>query len=149
MIAGAIEMSDPKTPYQILGEDGIKELAAAFYDAMDTLPEAAHIRAMHKANLDEIKSKLAAYLTGWMGGPPVYLAMTGTVCLTEPHAPYAIGPKERDQWLLCMEIALERIGASEELKEMLKLPMFRIADTVRNRDSSERRPRDPNVIAIG
>ena len=139
----------PQTPYEILGQDGVKALASAFYDAMNELPLAADIRAMHAENLDDIKRKLAAYLTGWMGGPPVYLAMTGTVCLTEPHEPYVIGPKERDQWLACMDEALTRIDASDELREMLKEPMFRIADTVRNSDSSEPKPRDPNIIAIG
>jgi hemoglobin len=138
-----------QTPYEILGDDGIRALADAFYEAMDSLPQAAEIRAMHAANLDDIKRKLAAYLTGWMGGPPVYLALKGTVCLTDPHAPYHIGPEERDQWLLCMDEALERIGASDELKAMLKEPMYRIADTVRNQESSERKPRDPNIIAVG
>lgn len=138
-----------QTPYEILGDEGIRALADAFYEAMDSLPQAAEIRAMHAANLDDIKRKLAAYLTGWMGGPPVYLALKGTVCLTDPHAPYHIGPKERDQWLLCMDEALQRIGASDELKAMLKEPMFRVADTVRNQESSERKPRDPNIIAVG
>ena len=78
--------------------------------------------------------------------------MTGTVCLTDPHEPYAIGPKARDQWLLCMDKALERIGASDELKEMLKEPMFLVADTVRNQDHDgpkPEEPRDPNIIAVG
>ncbi len=139
----------PQSPYQILGDEGIAKLVDAFYDAMDELPEATTIRAMHKDNLDAVRKKLRNYLTGWMGGPPIYQMVTGTVCLTEPHAPYAIGPKERDQWLFCMDTALERIGASDELKAMLKIPMFQIADTVRNRDSSEPRLRDPNIIAVG
>ena len=138
-----------QTPYEILGEEGVRQLADAFYEAMDRLPQAEAIRAMHAENLDEIKKKLATYLTGWMGGPPVYLAINGTVCLTDPHAPYRIGPKERDQWLLCMDAALEDIGASEELKQMLKEPMFRVADTVRNAETSDPKPRDPNIIAIG
>jgi hemoglobin len=140
------------TPYEILGQEGVRALAEAFYDVMDELPQAADVRAMHAENLETIKRKLTAYLTGWMGGPPVYQAMTGTVCLTEPHEPYAIGPKERDQWLLCMNEALERTGASDELKEMLKIPMFQIADTVRNQDDSSpkvEKPRDPNIIAVG
>jgi hemoglobin len=140
------------TPYEILGQDGVKALANAFYDAMDELPQAAEIRAMHAENLDNIKRMLAAYLTGWMGGPPVYQALKGTVCLTEPHEPYTIGPRERDQWLLCMDEALFRIGASDELKAMLKEPMFRVADTVRNQDHSgpkPAQPRDPNIIAVG
>ena len=141
-----------RTPYEILGQEGVRALADAFYDAMDELPQAARIRAMHADNLDSIKRMLAAYLTGWLGGPPVYQAMKGTVCLTEPHAPYPIGPEERDQWLLCMDAALARTGASDELKAMLKEPLFRVADTVRNQDHSGPRPskpRDPNIIAVG
>ena len=98
-----------QSPYQILGEEGIGELVDAFYDAMEELPDAARIRAMHKTDLSEVRGKLKDYLTGWMGGPPLYHRKTGTVCLTDPHEPYAIGPRERDQWLLCMERALEEV----------------------------------------
>ena len=136
------------TPYEILGQDGVKALADAFYDVMDELPQAAEIRAMHAENLDSIKRMLTAYLTGWMGGPPVYLAMKGTVCLTEPHEPYRIGPKERDQWLACMDEALERIDASDELKKMLKDPMYQVAETVRNCDDSTPRNHGPDIIAV-
>ena len=143
------ENSAPQTPYEILGDQGIKDLVKAFYEIMDTDPEAAEIRAMHAEDLSPVRSKLVSYLVGWMGGPPVYLAVTGTVCLTDPHAAYHIGPRQRDQWLMCMDKALERIGASAELKEMLRLPMQHVADTVRNQDESDPAPRDPNIIAVG
>ena len=143
-------MSEPaSTPYQILGEDGIRDLTEAFYDIMDSLPEAAGIRAMHARDLSPMKEKLAEYLTGWMGGPPRYADKYGTVCMTEPHEPYHIGPEERDQWLLCMDKALERIDASEELVAMLKNPMFRIADAVRNREGPSAAASDDNIIAAG
>lgn len=121
----------PQTPYQLLGDDGVRLLADALYETMNELPEAQPIRAMHGANLDEIKQKLYEYLSGWLGGPHLYHQKYGTVCLSKPHARYAIGEAERDQWLLCMQNALERIDASEELKQMLKEPLFRIADTLR------------------
>jgi hemoglobin len=139
----------PQTPYQILGEDGIRQLSNAFYDIMDTLPEAAGIRAMHAQDLSPMKEKLAEYLTGWMGGPPRYADKYGTVCMTTPHEPYHIGPEERDQWLLCMDRALEQTGASEELIEMLKVPIFRIADAVRNKEGPSSAATNPNVIAAG
>jgi hemoglobin len=142
-------MTTAQTPYQILGDEGIRALTSAFYDIMDELPEAAGIRAMHARDLAPMKEKLAEYLIGWMGGPPVYAEKYGSVCMTEPHAPYWIGPDERDQWLLCMDRALDRIEASDELREMLRIPMQRIADAVRNRDTSERATRDPDVIASG
>ncbi len=123
-----------KTPYEILGEEGVRRLADTFYEVMDELPQAETIRKMHADSLVEIKQKLFEYLSGWMGGPALYAKRTGSVCLTKPHAPYAIGPDERDQWLRCFEVALERVGASDELKQMLKTPIFRVADAVRNRD---------------
>jgi len=139
----------PQTPYQILGEDGIRELCDRFYDIVDTLPEAAGIRAMHAADLSPMKAKLADYLTGWMGGPPLYASKYGSVCMTTPHEPYHIGPAERDQWLLCMDKALEETGASGELVEMLKIPLFRIADAVRNREAPSSAATNPDVIAAG
>ena len=140
-----------QTPYQLLGEDGIRQLASAFYDIMDEAHEAAGIRRMHKEDLNPMKEKLFEYLLSWMGGPPVYQEKYGTMCMTEPHEPYAIGPDERDQWLLCMDQALERINASEEVKEMLKEPMFRVADAIRNRDVSpdKRKAEDASIIAVG
>ena len=138
-----------QTPYQILGEEGIRELSNAFYDSMASRPEAAGLRAMHASDLSPMKQKLAEYLTGWMGGPPLYVDKYGTVCMTSPHEPYHIGPEERDQWLLCMDKALEQIGASPELVEMLKVPMFRIADAIRNKEGPSSAATNPNVIAAG
>jgi hemoglobin len=123
-------------PYELLGgEQGVRRLAEVFYDVMDELTEADDIRKMHAANLGEIKEKLYEYLSGWLGGPPLYADKHG-VCLTKPHKPYAIGPAERDQWLLCMDEALNRVGASTEVKAMLKGPMYAIADAIRNTDGN-------------
>ncbi|MEP5837512.1 MAG: group II truncated hemoglobin [Marinobacter sp.] len=127
-------MSQYQTPYEALGETGIRELTGVFYDLMDELPEVAGIRAMHAADLGPMKEKLAEYLIGWMGGPPLYANKYGSVCMTTPHQPYAIGAAERDQWLLCMNRALEQVAADDELKAMLREPLFQVADMVRNRD---------------
>lgn len=142
-------MQQAQTPFQLLGEQGVRDLCDAFYDSMDTLPEAAGLRAMHARDLAPMKDKLALYLSGWMGGPPLYAQKYGTVCMTTPHEPFHIGPAERDQWLLCMDSALDRIGASEELVEMLKIPLFRIADAVRNREGPSAAAIDSNIIAAG
>ena len=138
------------TPYQILGGEGITQLCDAFYQTMEEAHQAAGIIRMHADDLAPVKVKLMEYLTDWMGGPPIYQQKYGTVCLTEPHAEYAIGPKETAQWLFCMDQALEKIGASDELKEMLKVPLERVANAVQNRDVSvgDSMDRDPNLIAI-
>lgn len=140
-------MNNANTPYELLGEEGIRALASAFYDALEAMPEVADIRCMHAQDLGPMKEKLAEYLIGWMGGPPIYAQKYGSVCMTTPHKPFAIGPRERDQWLLCMEKALDTINASEELRAMLKEPVYRIADAVRNREISSSTQNDPNIIA--
>lgn len=122
------------TPYNLIGgENGVRKLAREFYDVMSSRSEAKTIREMHAPDLSVIEDKLYMFLSGWMGGPDLYYEKYGTVCLTNPHANYAIGNNERDQWLDCMDQALDKIGASDELKAMLRQPMFNIADLVKNR----------------
>ena len=69
--------------------------------------------------------------------------------MTTPHEPFHIGPEERDQWLLCMDKALVQTGASEQLVNMLKVPMFRIADAIRNKEGPSSAASNPNIIAAG
>lgn len=137
-----------RTPYQILGEDGIKALSQTFYDVMDELPQAENIRKMHAENMDMIKQKLAEWLTEWMGGPSHYSEKYGSLCLTDSHKPYPIGSAEQDQWLECMTEALERIGAEDELKAMLKTPFYQVTETLINRKTSEPVEHDPNRISM-
>lgn len=141
-------MNNYQTPYQALGEDRIRAICDTFYDLMDTLPEVADIRRMHAQDLTPMKEKLGDYLVGWMGGPPIYADKHGTVCMTTPHENYAIGPRERDQWLLCMDKALDTLAVEDEVREMLKTPLYRVADAVRNREQSITN-NDPDIIAIG
>lgn len=123
------------TPYELLGgEPGVRQLADEFYQVMSQRKEASGIRKMHSANLSPIKEKLFMFLSGWMGGPDLYLQKHGTICLSSPHAAYSIGRDERDQWLACMDEALLNIDASDELREMLKEPMFQLAEVMRNAD---------------
>ena len=116
------------TPYELIGkEDGVKNLASAFYESMDELEEAAEVRQMHAKNLDLIKLKLFEYLNGWLGGPHLYKDKYGTICLTEPHQPYPIGEEQRDQWIACWELALEKVDAPTDFREMTKEPIGRMA----------------------
>ena len=55
----------------------IEQLVERFYALMDTLPEAATIRAMHAADLHDTQQVLAAYLAEWMGGPRAYSTTRG------------------------------------------------------------------------
>jgi hemoglobin len=49
------------------------------------------------------------------------------------HLPFAIGLRERDQWLACMEQAMVEQGVAEGLRHKLQQAFFQTADWMRNR----------------
>lgn len=124
-----------ESPYEQIGrEAGVLRLVERFYDLMSELPEARTIRAMHAEDLSPMVDKLTVFLTGWMGGPEHYRERFGPVVIPAAHDPYPIGPAERDAWVLCMMRALDDVGASEELIEMLRQPFWQMADMCRTQD---------------
>ena len=57
------------TLYEAIGGDAtIRKLVRRFYELMDTLPEARHVRATHPPSLANAEEKLYEYLTGYLGG---------------------------------------------------------------------------------
>ncbi|MCX7099408.1 MAG: group II truncated hemoglobin [Methylococcales bacterium] len=116
------------TPYgHIGGEQAIHNLVERFYFYMDTLPEAQGIRAMHQADLSTAKSKLFKYLSGWLGGPDLFVQEFGHPMLRARHLGFAIGESERDQWLLCMNKALDEMTMNPLLKTNLQTALQQLA----------------------
>ena len=100
------------TPYELIGgEPAVKQLVHRFYELMDELPEAYAVRQLHPESLAGSEEMLFEYLSGWLGGPNLYIEKKGHPRLRMRHAPYAIGARERDEWMLCMTQALtEQVG---------------------------------------
>lgn len=121
------------TPYELIGGDaGIRTLVDRFYDLMDSAPEAATVRRLHAASLKASRDKLHLYLTGWTGGPPVYVEKYGHPRLRARHLPFAISSRERDEWLWCMDRALDEQEMPGELREFLRGKLHALADHMRN-----------------
>ena len=78
------------------GESAILNLVDRFYFYMDTLAEADGIRKMHAQSLSTAKSKLFKFLSGWLGGPDLFIQEFGHPMLRRRHFPFAIGQSERD-----------------------------------------------------
>jgi hemoglobin len=121
--------------YQRLGgEGGIRALVTRFYELMDSLPETAEIRAMHARNLKGSENKLFDFLSGWTGGPPLYVEKYGHPRLRQRHMPFAIDGTARDQWMLCMHRALEDTVADAALRDELETAFRKVADFMLNRE---------------
>lgn len=115
------------------GAAGVERLAERFYAIMAEAPEAAAVRAMHGADLGPIVSKLAGFLSGWMGGPRDYFMQADRPCVMSLHRALPIGARERDEWLWCMQRALVETGASGEARAVLAPAFARIAEAMRTR----------------
>ena len=129
--------------YEMLGgEKGVRSLVDRFYDIMDSSPEAERIRRFHAKSLKRSREKLFMFLSGWSGGPQLYVEKFGHPRLRMRHFPFAIGTVERDQWLWCMNKALDESHLDPRVVEFLKVRFSEVADFMRNRMEVEFNPRD-------
>jgi hemoglobin len=120
--------------YELIGgETGLKSLVDRFYDIMDSSPETSELRALHARSLKRSREKLFMFLSGWSGGPPLYVEAYGHPRLRQRHMPFSIGAKERDQWLWCMNKALNEGRYDPSVVEYLKIRFSEVADFMRNR----------------
>jgi hemoglobin len=130
----AADPHDERTPYDLVGGDAaIRELVDRFYDLMDFEPSYAELRRVHGSSLESAREKLYLFLSGWLGGPPLYVERYGHPMLRARHLPFAIGEVERDQWMACMVEAMEEVDVPKELREGLRQAFWKTADWMRNR----------------
>ncbi len=128
----------PSTPYEQLGGDeAVRRLVDVFYDHMERDPEYEIIRALHPPRLNGSREKLYLFLSGWLGGPPLYIQRHGHPRLRARHLPFSIGVVERDQWLSCMTRALDELDVAGELRALLDAQFAKVADFMRNRPEPE------------
>jgi hemoglobin len=119
---------------RIGGAEKVRALVQRFYQLMDELPEAYGIRKLHAPDLQGATDKLYKFLSGWMGGPQLYVEQYGHPMLRARHLPFSIGTAERDQWLLCMNQALGEVVEDAALRKELYAAFAKVADHMRNRD---------------
>ncbi len=127
-------MSEVKTPYERIGGDqAVRSLCKTFYQIMCETPQTQLIRAMHPDDISISEEKLYLFLTGWMGGPPLYTDKYGHPRLRGRHLPFPIGIEERDQWLYCMAQALKKMELDQIFAEQLMSSFVQTADFMRNK----------------
>jgi hemoglobin len=123
------------TPYTLIGgEATVARLTDRFYELMAEVPQFSGIRAMHPADLGESRDKLFMFLSGWLGGPDLFVEKFGHPRLRGRHMPFSIGLAERDQWVACMGLAMEQAGIEADIRQRLLQSFFSTADFMRNRE---------------
>jgi len=128
-----LEPPQTATPFEwIGGEVAVRGLVDRFYDLMDLEPAYRELRLAHGSTLDDARQKLHWFLCGWLGGPQHYTERFGHPRLRMRHMPFAIGIRERDQWLACMDQAMGDVGVDPGLRQRLTASFFQTADWMRN-----------------
>ena len=133
-----------ESPYDAIGgEAGVRRLVDRFYDYLEQDSAASHIRSLHTKSLRASREKLLLFLSGWLGGPALYVQRYGHPMLRRRHLPFSIGVRERDEWMQCMQKALEDVVDDEQLRQKLEQSFLATADHMRNRPEHEADPELP------
>jgi hemoglobin len=120
--------------YELIGgAEKLREMVDRFYDLMELEPEFSGIRVLHPTSIDSSRDKLFWFLSGWMGGPDLYIEQFGHPRLRARHLSFSIGVSERDQWLRCMAWAMQDVGIEEGLQQHLMTSFYQTADWMRNK----------------
>ena len=114
------------------GVAGIERLVDDFYAIMEEAPFASRIRHMHPQDLQVSRDKLARFLCGWLGGPRRFQERYGSIVIPSAHKHLPIGEDERDAWLLCMRLAVERQPWADDFKAYFLQQIAFPARLVRN-----------------
>lgn len=125
-------MNEAKAYDLLGGEEVLRKLVHRFYEVMDTVADFQILRDLHAENLQEAEDKLFMFLSGWLGGPNLFMEKYGHPRLRARHLPFKIGRTERDQWVLCMVQAFDDMKIAEPLRSELLHSLLKLADHMRN-----------------
>jgi hemoglobin len=99
------------------GEETFRRIVSRFYEevAADDV-----LRPIYPdEDLGPAEERLRLFLMQYWGGPHTYSNRRGHPRLRMRHAPFKIGPIERDAWLRCMRIAVDEQNLPEPYRAQL------------------------------
>jgi hemoglobin len=109
-----------------------ERLVDRFYDGVEADPVLLRLYPTPD-DLSGARRHLTLFLAQYWGGPTTYSDERGHPRLRMRHAPFAIGPEERDHWLSHMREALDALDLEPEVHEALWSYFEMAAESMRNR----------------
>jgi hemoglobin len=98
----------PATLYELVGGTAwFVDLVDRFYDGVADDPV---LRPLYPEDLTASRAHMVGFLVQYWGGPTTYSDERGHPRLRMRHAPFAIGPAERDAWAGHMDAAVRAGG---------------------------------------
>jgi hemoglobin len=111
-------VTDPQNFYaEVGGAPVFDKIVSRFYEQVR---EDEVLRPLYpEEDLDGAEVRLRMFLEQYWGGPRTYSEQRGHPRLRMRHAPFRVGPIERDAWLRCMRIAVDEAGLEEQHRAQL------------------------------
>ncbi len=111
----------PESPQNFYAEVGgapvFEKIVARFYEQVR---DDEVLRPLYpEEDLGPAEVRLRMFLEQYWGGPRTYSDQRGHPRLRMRHAPFRVGPIERDAWLRCMRIAVDEAGLDDEHRAQL------------------------------
>lgn len=119
---------------QLGGEDVLRGLVNRFYDLVETHPRGANILSMHFRGhgLGHVREEQFSFLSGFLGGPRLYLEKHGHADVRLMHAHVAITRKDAEDWLALMDQAIDDRGLAGPHVERMRETFRRVASILVN-----------------
>ena len=90
---------------EIGGEQTFRAIVGRFYELVSADEV---LRPLYpEEDLTSAATRLRMFLEQYWGGPHTYSEQRGHPRLRMRHAPFQIGPEQRDAWLRCMRTAVD------------------------------------------
>jgi hemoglobin len=114
----AASVPPPENFYQAVGGSAtFDRLVTVFYEGVATDPV---LRPMYpEEDLGPAAERFRMFLEQYWGGPRTYSEQRGHPRLRMRHAPFTIGPVERDAWLHHMRHAVDSLELPDDLDSIL------------------------------
>lgn len=116
---------------EVGGMPFFERLIEVFYEGV---ANDAVLRPLYPDDLEPSTRHLTLFLAQYWGGPTTYDAERGHPRLRMRHAPFAVGPGERDRWLFHMRAAVDEMAPKEPVRRALLEYFEMAAEAMRNRD---------------
>ncbi len=128
-------MSEAETVHDVLGDAFFEDLVQRFYAGVEADPL---LRPLYPDDLTESIRHMTGFLIQYWGGSTAYSDERGHPRLRMRHAPFAIGPAERDAWFRHMVAALSNVCAERdidaEIEQQIRGYFEMSAEAMRNSD---------------
>ena len=116
------------------GEAGLHRLVETFYDLIESLPEGSNLRRLHARGhgIEHARIEQFNFLSGFMGGRPYYMEKHRHMDVKLMHAHVPIRHEDAENWLVCMNRALDDEGHSGAHIDKLRKVFARVAQILVN-----------------